>query len=347
MYDLVISLGELCATAMALKSSKITEKSYPFDWATGVLWDKCGNCGLTGKIDLICNHFENAFCLDDFIEIPTAERRTKGVRNTKTGLQYIHDFPLNESIPDFFPKFVEKYHRRIKRLYDDIEHNQRILFVFVVRDNHYLPLEDIQSGYQKLATRFNTKDIHLLIMQSTDECQPDETIRTPLNNHITIVWYKDITGNEGNQPQIIKTICAECQCAYFSFCEKIHAIGLSDKEEFGRWSLGKNVLIHIETAFKNKNILAKFNVSPYFEENRNWQHITVFCNNRKLADWQFAKGQETNTTLKIPADINQTGSLNFEFLIKDPISPSEATNGVSNDRRKIALAFNSLIIHPE
>ena len=48
-YDAIISLGEFCAIASALKESGITPETYPLDWSAGVKWDKCGTCGFMGK----------------------------------------------------------------------------------------------------------------------------------------------------------------------------------------------------------------------------------------------------------------------------------------------------------
>lgn len=129
-YDAIISLGEMCATAMALKESRITLETYPLDWSGGVKWDKCGTCGFMGKIDLICNDFKDAFNLSEFYG---TEPRTRSVLNNKTGLQYTHDFSWDKTVAEYHPEFVVKYHRRVKRLYEKINLSKNILFVFVSR----------------------------------------------------------------------------------------------------------------------------------------------------------------------------------------------------------------------
>ena len=344
MYDLVISLGERCATAMALKSSGITTKTYPFDWSAGILWDKCGNCGLLGKVNLICNNFKDAFCLEDFEEAYYEEPANRYVRNRRTGLQYAHDFPWEKTIKDYFPEFLAKYKRRVNRLYEDINKSNNILFVFITRENHNLPVEDIKLGYEKLSNKFPDKNIHFFIMQSTDDCNAEEVKRTELNNQITLAWYKDIKEGNGNHIQIKKAIFQECGYEYFPFTQTIYSLGLGARESFGRWTIGSDVIINITTEFKNKDLIAKFDLFPYLEGTRNWQDTTVYCNGTLLTEWYFTKEKNVNTSVEIPSKINTNGSLNFEFLIKDPISPQEATSGHSPDTRKIALAFNNITL---
>ena len=53
-YDVIIPLGEFCATAIALSDCGIRKASYPFDWNAAET-DICGNCGFIGKIKMICN----------------------------------------------------------------------------------------------------------------------------------------------------------------------------------------------------------------------------------------------------------------------------------------------------
>lgn len=41
-YDTIISLGQWCDVAIALKKLNLQGKTYPFDWSGGNLFEKCG-----------------------------------------------------------------------------------------------------------------------------------------------------------------------------------------------------------------------------------------------------------------------------------------------------------------
>lgn len=104
-YDLIIPLGEFCATAIALNKCGLRKNAYPFDWSAGVIWEQCGNCGFQGKINLICNNFKEALNLNDLEEFEMPDWNKKAVKNIETGLQYLHDFPCNKTIEEYYPIF--------------------------------------------------------------------------------------------------------------------------------------------------------------------------------------------------------------------------------------------------
>ena len=139
-YDVVIPLGEFCATAIALRDCGIRKASYPFDWNAAET-DICGNCGFIGKIKMICNDFAGAFELQDLKETWSENKEHRGVINTKTGVHYFHDFEWGESVEKQYDSFYEKQTRRAKRLIENIETGDRILFVFVTRIKHFLSID--------------------------------------------------------------------------------------------------------------------------------------------------------------------------------------------------------------
>lgn len=197
-YDYIISLGHCCHVAIVLKELFLKGESDVFDWSGGNLFDKCGIGGFEGKVNLICNNFENFLNLEDFEEFKHAtNNKHKNVRNRKTGLQYLHDFPIDETIEEEFPSFKQRYQRRIDRLYRKIQDAEKICFVFVTR-TEILPIETVLKAEKKLNELFNNK-IDLLIIQHKDNLKQNEYIKTDINKHITCVYFNNlfITNHDG------------------------------------------------------------------------------------------------------------------------------------------------------
>ena len=158
-YDLIISLGGDYITAMALKLLEITEKTYPFDWT---VCDGDASERLLKNCTIIKKRFENEFNIDDFIKHHSSETFMRGIKNTRSGICYAQDFTLEQSVKDFFPNFAKTYQRRIKRLYDDIEKANNILFVY--QDlSAVLPLNTIKKAKDILQESFPNKNINLFV----------------------------------------------------------------------------------------------------------------------------------------------------------------------------------------
>ena len=158
-YDLIISLGNDYVPAMALKFLRITEKTYPFDWS---------NCNgdssekLLKKCTAIKNRFEDEFNIDNFIKYYDTKSFMRSLKNVKTGIYYAQDFTRRQSVKDFFPEFLEKYQRRIQRLYTDIENTDNILFLY--QDTTSVPSSHvIKKAINILKASFPNKNINLFI----------------------------------------------------------------------------------------------------------------------------------------------------------------------------------------
>ncbi len=162
-YDVAISLGQFCMTSITLRQLNLQGMSMVFDWSSGTLVDKCGQGGLEGKVDLICNDFKDFFNIEDFENRgPNTEKcETLWVVNKRTGLQYRHDFYSHLSIEEQFDKVKEKYTRRVKRLYSTISASNRILFVFINK-NAQLTNEIVIEQQEKLSKKFPNKVIDFL-----------------------------------------------------------------------------------------------------------------------------------------------------------------------------------------
>ena len=142
-YDMIIPLGENCACATLLKRANLRRYSLPFDWSGLEDSAKDASGGLFTKCRIILQNCDNLLDFDDL-----EERARKGhdekhrfVVNKRTGLRYMHDFLVSSSLSDQYPEFLEKYNRRIERLYSEIQKSKRILILY----NRVMP----KNGYKK------------------------------------------------------------------------------------------------------------------------------------------------------------------------------------------------------
>ncbi len=345
-YDVIIPLGQACATAMALKEIGVRKTSYPFDWLVTDS-EKAGTCGFIGKIKMICNDFKDAFQLKDLTEFWHDNKKHRAVFNKKTGIFYLHDFDWEKSVAEQFPEYVEKYERRIKRFYDDINKNSKILFIFVVRQHNFLSLQEIDDGLKLLNKKFPGKDIDLLIVQDSYDCEQWEFKHFMDKPHIYYYLYRDKdTDGLGNQPvlQRIFNQFINGIDEYDFTTDNIKSYGLSVKEDWGRWSDGDVVYLGVPVEFLGgeKNTV-HFDVWPYIVKQHKHQDIDIYIDNEKIASWHFEFGKDMPTTIiNIPEHKIKNSSVLLQFKIKKPVSLKELNLG--EDTRKIAIGFRKMKI---
>lgn len=340
-YDLVISLGGRCRTASALKLLKITEKTYPFDWTD---YEDLPSKHLLTKCNLIANHFENAFNFEDFVELPSHIRKHKIIKNTTTGLQYIHDFPWETSVKDFFPTFLEKHLRRVKRLYDDIEKANSVLFVF--EDVHRkIPLNTIKTAISILKKSFPNKNVNMLVLLPVlpDGYRQYKEIKLNIKDVTAVLCSRlYIEGIPYNKivSRMSKYLGQFFGMNYFSFAEdvNIECYGLSEIENWGRWSDGDSIFFRLQTTKQTENVSVDINVKPFVCENKPQQKCKIFCNGYEIKEMVIVESQTISLT--VPND--NSGNLDFVFEFDNTLSPKEL--GLSEDNRKLGLGFIDAII---
>ena len=218
-YDLIIPLGENCACATLLKQANLRKFSLPFDW-TGLENEKTDLFGgLETKCNLILNDCKDIFLLDDLIEIPEKCNNPtyRYILNQRTGLRYIHEFPLDKSINEFYPQVLQKYYRRIERMYQYIKSSKNVLFIFNRLYWRKVDTLDFHIKTTELLAKFKKKWPHknfsFLIFLHNEEITATEYYEKHNFPHITYVYlnnkwpHKDsYTENEwlGNGDVILK-----------------------------------------------------------------------------------------------------------------------------------------------
>lgn len=174
-YDIVISLGEFCLASWALRNCHIQKESMPLDWSGGWSVEKAGKGGLSGKVNLICSRFDKAFELEDLVLLPGKETNTRhaAVHNNRTGLMYLHDFPLGTPIEEYYPEYKKKYQRRVDRFYEKINESGKVLFFFMSRSEK---IEDDYIREQSLKLREYFKGKHIDFLYIMHEPSVKESV---------------------------------------------------------------------------------------------------------------------------------------------------------------------------
>lgn len=186
-YDVCLSLGFNCFTAILLKQELLQTATYPFDWSRGIDEEKAGVLGLDRKIDLIVNDFADWINPEDFIVFDENEHDCKNphknIRNQRTGLQYLHDFLKGISIQEAYPQFKEKYMRRKKRLQELLASGKSICLVFYA-GMKFLNDDIIFKNMQKLSEKYPNADIDFLLLQNNPYMEKNTLVIEDLNEHI-------------------------------------------------------------------------------------------------------------------------------------------------------------------
>lgn len=164
-FDLIFSLGEDCACSSYLRRFNLQEYSYPFDWLT--------NADFFTRMDLLVNDFKGFLEKENLAIIAyshqkTINKHTDDYKDTKTDFYFYHDFDTKMPFDKSFILVKEKYQRRIKRLYHQIQKSQNILIVWWSRNKHQ-DIDKVKESYKLLSQKFADKDISILLIEFNKE----------------------------------------------------------------------------------------------------------------------------------------------------------------------------------
>ena len=162
-YDFIFSMGEACSCSSTLRRSGLQFASYPFDWIAGLTFLE--------RASIVQSHFDSFLVLSDLKDMGKnngdPENPCEIYLNKKTGLMHNHDFHEGIPLEVSFPKVVEKYERRCKRLYQEIEQAETVLAVYIetpIQNHQMISDEEIQHGYELLSQTFPKKRIDILYL---------------------------------------------------------------------------------------------------------------------------------------------------------------------------------------
>ena len=115
--DLVLSLGKACRPAQALRRNHLRTFASPFDWM------------MNYSLKTISNFFNNGFSTF-FKEYTIIDKKNKYiVKDVKSGMLSLHDFPTDKNVADVYPEFIRKMNKRFTQTATNINTSRNILFI--------------------------------------------------------------------------------------------------------------------------------------------------------------------------------------------------------------------------
>lgn len=139
-YDLVFAIGSTCHITTILDYFKLRRFSTPLEWTGGEapenwcqLPDIYRDTRFREKIDAICNNFSEYMIPKDFQYVSewTGNKVHHNVVNMRTHIRFLHHFPIDKSIEEYMPTFVETMQRRAKNLQDALKKSNKILICWL------------------------------------------------------------------------------------------------------------------------------------------------------------------------------------------------------------------------
>jgi len=220
-YDLVVSLGGNCAAAHNLRYKNLRTAAYPFDW-TYFNSDEA----VYKLVDGFKDSFNNYALKENFKELPINPEHPDRIQyeDTYGKIVWANYFRYCENNDEDYAAVKEKLDRRFKRLIDEINKSNKILFIF--------------------STSFQIKpDAFCYLSSCLNEIYPDKDI------HIRILSFnceKDCIYENQN----VKLYCYQRKISFqdFSTTDKewdfLDSIKLSGKFLYNLKRLGIKLLIN-------------------------------------------------------------------------------------------------------
>ncbi len=182
-YDFAFSLGATCPSTEVLRKLFLQHASFPFDWLFGSTF--------LGRIDILLDHFEHWLDIEDLEKKYTEANISKDAYyNKRTGITFNHDFPAGVPLAESLPLVVEKYRRRIDRLFYEIERANSILVLWT--EAPHLPAqvtdEMLIEGQRKLQAQYPNKIIDIVCL-SRDTQERHVTVSPHIRHH-TFDYFK-------------------------------------------------------------------------------------------------------------------------------------------------------------
>lgn len=192
-YDLIYSIGASCACAGYMKKHFLRTFSGPLDWLT--------NTTLETNTNFIINDFNDFLNIEDFEYIgknPKPEQNCDEYKNTRTGLNFYHDFKSDIPFEESFRFVQEKYKRRISRFYEKIKSNERVLLIWFNYTGN-TPAETIIEQCNAVMDKFGKK-LDFLIIEHDETKTSGKIENKQLSENITHVLLYIQKNDENGSP---------------------------------------------------------------------------------------------------------------------------------------------------
>ena len=200
VFDLPISLGNRCQTALRLTVNNVRNEAYPFDWIISPFESIIKFLDLRGE----------GFLNPDYLIVnynSNPEKCIVGIYDVFYGITFVHDFdyyPKGHEFPAIhfsqtqvtnFNEIKSKFERRIERFFKICESDKRILFVRVGlnREESIVLVDTFRKNFPKL-------DFMILAVGDSD------SHKTPWNVDRVFNFYIDQTDYNRGDSEAWKNI---------------------------------------------------------------------------------------------------------------------------------------------
>lgn len=117
--------------------------------------------------------------------------------------------------------------------------------------------------------------------------------------------------------------------------------GWSGPEEGFTWTDGLKASLLLPVESPDSDLVLKAKLFPFVAKDLIRQRVVISVNGQKLDEWEIKTGGEYE--VKIPKKYVTGSSLMLSFELPDACSPAQL--GVSEDRRRLGIAFQSIAIY--
>lgn len=254
-YDLYVSLGAACSTSMALRRSNLQFWSYPFDWLAG--------SNLYDRTKIFLNDFDGWLNKEDL----TLTKEYNGpvpknfYFNNKTEINYLHDFKYKTPLDECYDEVVEKYNRRINRLFTQIKGSKNVCFVYIDTPASKTAVSDetLKELQKMLSDKFPDVNIDILYLFNTFNVTFKSRNTVKINEHITKIEFDYNKYNpENNGDTDVKLLCRLFEDYHITF----------------KYVTFKNRFRFL-TEWFNKKLRKIYNKQIRYTGNKEWLEITI------------------------------------------------------------------------
>jgi len=221
MIDMYISLGSDCSVSYNLQLLELRTESYPFDWIKSKSYidvvnslrnnfdtwlDKENYSYLRGSNNhpIVEDNFPERLVLDNnlcpgsdeqSVDVNIESSLSSIVVNIKNSFIFYHDFPIDMvGRLSSVDKVIDKYQRRIDRLYY-ILHTQKKI-TFIRKDNLNIDIHVIDDFLNWISNTYPELSYTLLII-----------LCVPTNNHGQLkTWIHKLSKITGNKYELVKLL---------------------------------------------------------------------------------------------------------------------------------------------
>lgn len=158
-YDVVVSLGQWCAVAMAMKKCGLRSASGPFDWMGG-------GCPIGSYVDMLTTNFAGFFLKENMKKLGDVPGEgTEHWKDTKLGWEIRHEFRGDVPFDVNYANFHALVARRGERLFKTLRSGGRLLFIHWLAEGRYRR-EEVIAAIRRLREAFPETQIDLLVIET-------------------------------------------------------------------------------------------------------------------------------------------------------------------------------------